>query len=48
VGRQGKDGLYRGPLGYAIAAEAANRAMNDHSMIDNERGHQTDVQLPVY
>jgi hypothetical protein len=37
---------YRGPLGYAIAAEAANRAMNDHSMIDNERGHQSDVQLP--
>jgi hypothetical protein len=38
--------LYRGPVGYAAAGQAANYAMTGHGMQDNERGHQLDVQLP--
>lgn len=38
--------LYRGPLGYLLAGETANRLMTGHSMADNERAHQLDVQLP--
>lgn len=38
--------LYRGPVGYAAAGQAANYAMTGHGMQDNERGHQLDVELP--
>lgn len=38
--------LYRGPLGYAALSGAANYALTGHGPQDNERGHQTDIQLP--
>lgn len=40
--------LYRGPIGYAIAATAANYGLSHHSPADNEAGHQLDVNTGMY
>lgn len=40
--------LWRGPLGYAAGATALNYALTGHGPQDNEKGHQTDIQLPFH
>lgn len=40
--------LYRGPVGYAIGAELANRALSGHSTKDNEAGHPFDIETGLY
>jgi diguanylate cyclase (GGDEF)-like protein len=40
--------LYRGPVGYAIGSDLANRAITGHGTLDNEPGHHGDVATGLY